>query len=210
MRTQHLTVHSDMQPVQKRLGWANHATRINQDSGNFEYYTPPFIVEAARTVLGSIDLDPASCPQANQTVQADRFYTIDDNGLDQHWYGNVWMNHPFGRNRNAKWINKLRTEYEIGDVDSACCITFASTSESWFQPLFDYPLCFLHPRTNLSPDGTPKRGVTKGSVVAYMGNNISGFFKTFMSLGRIMLPAGLRLAEARGWQGRVTVNERSP
>ena len=30
----------------------NNATLINQDSGNFEYYTPLFIVEAARFVLG--------------------------------------------------------------------------------------------------------------------------------------------------------------
>ena len=48
----------------------NSATLINQDSGNFEYYTPPFIVEAARAVLGTIDLDPASSRQANLVVRA--------------------------------------------------------------------------------------------------------------------------------------------
>ena len=168
----------------------NSATLINQDSGNFEYYTPSFIVEAARIVLGTIDLDPASSRQANRSVQARRFFTVIDDGLAQPWHGTVWMNHPFGRERNPVWINKLCSEYESGNVSAACCITFAATSERWFQPLFDYPLCFLHPRTNyLLPDGSPKGGVTKRSVVAYLGGNISGFIREFKQLGRVMLPA---------------------
>ena len=35
----------------------NNATLINQTSGKVEYYTPADIVEAARRVMGSIDLD---------------------------------------------------------------------------------------------------------------------------------------------------------
>jgi hypothetical protein len=167
----------------------NNANLINQTSGNFEYYTPSFIVEAARRVMGSIDLDPASSPVANQTVGATRYYTITDDGLQQPWFGNVWMNHPFSRANNPKWIDKLRVEYEIGEVRQACCICFAATSESWFQPLFDYPLCFLSPRTNyLLPDGTLKEDVTKGSVVAYLGINILAFVEEFKPLGSIMLP----------------------
>ena len=99
------------------------------------------------------------------------------------------MNHPFSRANNPKWIDKLRVEYEIGEVCQACCICFAATSESWFQPLFDYPLCFLSPRTNyLLPDGTLKEDVTKGSVVAYLGINILAFVEEFKPLGSIMLP----------------------
>lgn len=33
---------------------------INQDSGDVEYYTPTEITEAARRVMGGIDLDPFS------------------------------------------------------------------------------------------------------------------------------------------------------
>ncbi len=179
----------------------NNATLINQTSGNFEYYTQSFIVEAARKVMGSIDLDPASSTIANQTVQAACYYTIEDDGLIQPWFGNIWMNHPFARVNNPKWIDKLRVEYEIGDVNQACAICFAATSEGWFQPLYDYPLCFLSPRTNyFLPDGTLKEDVTKGSVVAYLGTNILGFMQEFSALGSVMFPGWRITSELAGWR----------
>ncbi|MCB0128815.1 MAG: hypothetical protein KDE58_41400 [Caldilineaceae bacterium] len=179
----------------------NNATLINQTSGSFEYYTPGEIVAAARQVMGRIDLDPASSAIANQTVQADHYYTIEDDGLSQHWYGTVWMNHPFSRANNPKWIDKLCTEYELGNVDQACCICFAATSENWFQPLYDYAICFLSPRTNYYlPDGTLKPDVTKGSVVTYLGTNIYGFIQEFKSFGRIMLPEWrVTVSPETGW-----------
>lgn len=179
----------------------NNATLINQTSGNFEYYTPKGIVEAARRVMGHFDLDPASSAIANQTVQAKHYYTVADDGLKHKWFGNIWMNHPFARGNNPKWIDKLRVEYEIGDVNQACCICFAATSESWFQPLYDYPLCFLSPRTNyLLPDGTLKEDVTKGSVVAYLGTNILGFMHEFSALGSVMFPSWRIGKELSHWK----------
>lgn len=157
---------------------------INQTSGDVEYYTPPAIIECARLVLGTIDLDPASSVAANKRVKAVRIFTEQDDGLTQEWQGRVWMNHPFGKNLNAKWINKLEEEYQAGRVTEACCITYACTSEKWFQPLLQRPQCFLSPRTNyFLPDGSLKKGVTKGSVVTYFGENLAGFTKAFTSLG---------------------------
>lgn len=192
----------------------NNAQLINQTSGDVEWYTPPAIIEAARATMGSIDLDPASCKIANRTVKAERYYTIADNGLALPWFGNVWINHPFGKEErpckapckkeickkrgyciseykpgNADWISKIISEYRSMRTYRACCITFACTSEAWFQQLFDYPQCYLSPRTNyLGPDGLPVKGVTKGSVVTYLGNDVGGFCREFADMGRIMLP----------------------
>lgn len=161
---------------------------INADSGDFEYYTPPSIVEAARRVLGTIDLDPASSLVANQRVGASRIFSLEDNGLAQPWMGRVWLNHPFGRKTNRPWIAKIVSEYERGNMSEGICITFASTSEGWFQPLLHYPQCFLAPRTNyFLPDGTLKRGVTKGSVVTYLGKNVEAFAREFSPLGTIKI-----------------------
>lgn len=168
----------------------NAAQMINQTSGKTDYHTPPAIIEAARRTMGGIDLDPASGAQANRIVRATHYITSIDDGLCMPWSGRVWLNHPFGRNQNGLWIAKLCDLYANGYVKQACCITFACTSEQWFGPLFDYPMCFLRPRTNyIGPDGATVRGVTKGSVVTYLGPDTNRFIDNFGDLGAVMLPA---------------------
>lgn len=167
----------------------NNAQLINQTSGIVEYYTPAVIVEAARAVMGSIDLDPASSLAANVRVKAATIYTADDDGLAYQWIGRVWMNHPFGRGLNEPWVSKLVAEYQTGHVTQACCITYACTSEAWFRPLLQYPICFVSKRVNyLLPDGTTAVGVTKGSCVAYLGGNVDKFAAVFGQLGSVMIP----------------------
>lgn len=161
---------------------------INQTSGETEYFTPPAIIEGARRVMGSIDLDPASCEMANRSVNASRFYTIENDGLKRDWHGNVWVNWPFGRVQNPLWVKKMTWEYPRMEVQAITCITFAATSEEWFQPLMAFPQCYLSPRTNYHlPDGSLKRGVSKGSVVTYMGPDVDKFAVEFHSFGTIKI-----------------------
>lgn len=87
----------------------NAAQLINQSSGAVEYYTPEELTNAARLCMGSIELDPASCPEANLTVRADRFFDKDDDGLKQIWRADtVWLNHPFHRAEK-----KCRTPWQL-------------------------------------------------------------------------------------------------
>lgn len=166
----------------------NAAQLINQTSGSVEYYTPVRIVEAARRVLCRIDLDPFSSKAANRRVRARRIFTEKDDGLAQKWFGRFWMNHPFGRVMNPLCIAKVESEFAAGHTLEGCCITFACTSELWFQPLLRRPQCFLSPRTNyLLPDGSTLRGVTKGSVVTYYGRNVKAFAREFRDLGVVKI-----------------------
>ncbi len=170
----------------------NPATLINQTSGEVEYYTPPEIISAIRDLFADvIDLDPASSEGGNRIVRASRFFTKEDDGLSKEWNSTtLWMNHPFSRTGNKLWVNKLLHEFAAGNVREACCITYACTSEAWFRPLLDFPQCFLSPRTNyLLPDGTVFRGVTKGSVVTYLGPDKVLFRKCFEGsrLGKVKI-----------------------
>src|SRR5688572_16226352 len=176
----------------------DNAQLINATTGNVEHFTPPPIIEAAREVLGVIDLDPASCTAANAVVKARDFFTASYlDGMLTPWGtqahpNNVWLNHPFGKAEppcvvgcqkqhahhnnvhygNKRWIQKLMDEYAGGRVKAALCITYASTSEAWFRPLLDYPQCFLNDRLNYhTPDGKVQKGVQKGSVVTYLGRD---------------------------------------
>jgi len=160
------------------------AQLINRTSGTQEYWTPHFITYRVREFFGVIHLDPASSQSANEWVQAREIYTRVEDGLRQRWYGNVWMNHPFGRRENPLWVSKLMGEYMRKHLVEAICITYACTSESWFQPLLQRLQCFLIPRTNYYlPDGSLKRGVTKGSVLTYLGERPDEFRNTFSDLG---------------------------
>lgn len=169
----------------------NAAQHINQTSGNVEFYTPAHIIEKARAVMGGIDLDPASNEHASRWIKAAKIHTKHDDGLSHTWYGRVWMNHPFGRISNKMWIEKLVSEYEAGNVTEACCITYACTSEVWFQPLLSHAQCWISPRLNyVDAHGYTVRGVTKGSVVTYLGPGPKRylFARTFAELGRMTVP----------------------
>jgi hypothetical protein len=67
-------------------------------SNSIEHYTPADVVEAAREVLGEIDLDPASCEEAQKIVRAVRWIGLPDDGLAAHstWTGRVFLNPPGG------------------------------------------------------------------------------------------------------------------
>ena len=57
------------------------APHVSHNSGESEWYTPPPIIESARSVMGGIDLDPASSEKAQETVRAEGFFTAEDDGL---------------------------------------------------------------------------------------------------------------------------------
>lgn len=187
------------------------AELINQTSGDVEYYTPPELLRAARHCMGGIDLDPASSVRANETVLAARFFTHADDGINQPWRGRVWINHPFGRKEpactpgctkkhvhhdypmhgNAAWVWKMQEEFASDRVTEMCAITFACTSEAWFQPLQRRTQCMLSPRTNYYlPNGELKSGVTKGSVITYFGPNTRDFAEAFRAFGEIRVSYG--------------------
>jgi hypothetical protein len=162
------------------------AARIVASTEN-EWYTPAKYVEAAREVLGGIDLDPASSNQANQTVQATRFYTVDEDGLHQPWSGRVWLNPPYGRLAGA-FTGRLVLEYGAGEVGAAILLVNAHcTDTDWFQPLWDYRLCFTDHRIDFDSAGREKNTTsTHGSVFVYLGPDNEAFQKRFSEFGAVV------------------------
>jgi len=150
----------------------NASQLINQTSNNAEWYTPWNIIECAKELMGRIDLDPFSCFRANNRPEgkiATHYYDDSCSPLDKVWLGNVWMNHPFGRDYNEDCIVNIVFEATRRDrqMEWGLCITFASTSEKWFAPLLRYPQFYFTGRINYLDSKTmqPVKGVTKGSVV---------------------------------------------
>ena len=171
-------------------------TNILHSSESSEWYTPKKYTDSVRKVLGQIDLDPASCEKANDTIKAKSFYSIDDNGLNKRWYGHVFMNPPYGFGANNSsnqelWTQKLINEYEQKNVKEAICLVNSATDTKWFQKLWRYPICFVDHRIKFIPgeSNTKKFGPTHGNVFVYFGKNIEEFRKEFGQYGVIVKPS---------------------
>lgn len=168
---------------------------IPRDLSN-EWYTQAKHLAAAREVMGSIELDPASCEFANQIVKAKRYYTQEQNGLAQDWMcASMWLNPPFGstngKSNMAMWTARLREKYAAGRVKQAILLCMANTEGSWFEPLWDYPICFPCPRVLFHrPDGTLDHHI-QGTCFVYLGPSMGRFVNTFRKFGPVVTPDGV-------------------
>ena len=160
---------------------------VANNSGDNEWYTPPEFIEAARLVMGSIDLDPASSEVANRTVGAKRIYTAADDGLALKWEGCVWMNPPYEKGLIDRFAEKLRAEVEAGFVTQAVVLVNNATDTRWFATLCEVAtmLCFPTGRIRFhKPDG--ERGAPlQGQAVIYIGGQHEGFARAFASFGMV-------------------------
>jgi hypothetical protein len=151
-------------------------------STTFECHTPAEYVDAARTVLDGIDLDPASNAAANETVRAGRYYTTDDDGLTHSWHGRVFLNPPYGRNLTAAFVGKLVAEHAAGNVSAAVVVLNAYGFDAdWFRPLFDHPICFTDHRIKFYGGGP-----TFGSLFVYLGESRDRFTTEFARFGPVL------------------------
>lgn len=169
------------QPFTTGPGDAEHLIASNEN----EWYTPATYVEAARLVLGGIDLDPATSKAANETVRARRFYIAQ--GLEQPWSGRVWLNPPYGR-LAGDFSSKLVGCYVDGTVSAAVLLVNAHcTDTAWFQPLWDYTLCFTNHRIDFDSNDRDKDNTsTHGSVFVYFGRDQARFAEEFNQFGALV------------------------
>jgi ParB family chromosome partitioning protein len=162
-----------------------------------EWYTPARYIEAAREVMGGIDLDPASCKEANMVVRAERFYTKAENGLMLPWHGRVWLNPPFSDEststgpRGAQagattfFVEKLIREFRSGNVKQAVLLVNAKHDLAWFDQLWAFPICFARRKVRFF---RPKIGFEShmfGTCFVYLGPHEQKFIDTFSKFGTI-------------------------
>jgi 5'(3')-deoxyribonucleotidase len=156
-------------------------------SDSVEWYTPPHIITAAREVLGTIDLDPASNAKANKWTKAKRYFTEKTDGLTKNWHGKVWMNPPYS-GMTPKFVGKLIDSYEIhGTVTEALCLVNATAcKDNWLQPLFNYVLCFMQPLRFINEKGVVQVKAPFASCAVYFGDKPECFAEVFGKLGQVV------------------------
>ena len=168
------------------IGWLDGRPPVTHNRGDdsYEWYTPSEFVEAARNTMGRIELDPASCKEANKTVKADKFYTKEDDGLEMPWKGKVWLNPPYGEHV-GKFVARFVEAFKKGDIEEGVLlINGASFDADWFQPLWKGTLCFMNGRINFS--GSEGTSPTHGSAFVYFGPNATKFREEFKQYGAVV------------------------
>lgn len=150
------------------------------------WYTPAWLIDLAREVMGWIDTDPASCLKANAIIKASTFYTKQHDGLIEDWQGRVWLNPPYSMPLIEQFTARLCETYFSGSVTAACVLTRNATETKWCQLLLTNCDCFclLNKRVSFwhpdKPVGTDKCG----HILFYFGGNTEAFY-------RLLNPHGL-------------------
>ena len=155
------------------------------NSGQNEWYTPNDYIDAAKAVMGEIDLDPASTEQANQVVGANLIYTAEDNGLTKDWTGKVWLNPPYAGELISLFCNKIASHFEAGEVTESIILVNNATETGWFNTLISSASAVVFPRSRVkfyAPDGTLAAPL-QGQTVVYMGNSPDIFLEHFKPFG---------------------------
>lgn len=175
-----------------------------------DWYTPAPIVEAARDVMGTIDLDPASDAIANEVVRATRYFTEDDRSLKQSWIGNVFLNPPGGLVR--PFWRHLMAEVEIKNVTQVIWIGYSLEQLQTLQdkdeldaptPLL-FPMCVPSRRIafvendakraarierlqTLGKKANLKSTPSHANYITYLGPYTARFARIFGAFGQVRL-----------------------
>lgn len=164
----------------------NELVHVAHNSGENEWYTPPQYLEAARKVLGKIDLDPASSLVAQNNVKASRFFTITDDGLSQAWKGRVFLNPPYSKDLIERFSLRLTEFYESGNVSSAILLVNNATETQWFQKISPVAACICFPKGRiqyLDKHGKPANTPLQGQAFLYFGGKAEKFIEAFSGFG---------------------------
>lgn len=196
------------------------STAARHSSDSAEWYTPSDYVEAARQVLGVIDLDPASHEEANTIVRAGRFYTAEDNGLVQPWHGRVFVNPPGGTDARGdrlvpQFWQKLVGDWITHQIDAAIWIGFSleqlqSLQGPHIPSPVNYPLCIPSRRiafvenaakqaerfarlTALGKTPSKRSSPSHAGYVCYLGPATATFVRVFRAFGAVTRLDGGRI-----------------
>jgi phage N-6-adenine-methyltransferase len=103
-------------------------TAIHFSSASDNWATPVAFFNSVEAEFGLFDLDP--CADA-LNAKAKKFFTREDDGLKQPWYGRVWMNPPYGRVIGS-WMRKAY-ESSLEGASIVVCLVPARTDTSWWH-----------------------------------------------------------------------------
>ena len=156
----------------------NRFTSMEKSSKTDVHPTPDKITDFLYQFF-EIDLDP--CSDMGKNIKAKKHYTIEDNGLEQTWQGNVFINPPFSE--VAQWSQKAITDYQSGNITELIFLSKFDARVGWFKPLMNTAPMFCVVEGYVSYEGNDGDSATFSTVLWYFGERPIEFTKVFSELG---------------------------
>lgn len=177
---------------------------VQHSSATPEWGTPIEIIEAARNVLGRIDLDPASSEAWNARVGAARWIGKDTPWDEQDWASSlepvsVFLNPPGGKVGNASqtvlFWQRLMRERTLRRVSHAIFLAFSMEALSTTQrrghlSMLDFPICVPSKRLRFVAQGEAKTSPSHANAIAYVPGSIDRtdeFVAEFSEFGKVKI-----------------------
>jgi hypothetical protein len=165
------------------MGSPEPASAAEKDPKSQELYTSKEIVDAVRSYLGDIQLDPALCARANWTVKANRFFVKTDDskgcprrfidGLAQHWDAHrIFVNPPFGE--MTRWAEKIlhesRALHEGKRKEIFALVPFRESE--WMRQMLQHATLALlpHKKPHFWMEGWDRVSIRDPVVLLYFGH----------------------------------------
>jgi len=102
-----------------RAVWASSATDL--------WATPQDFFDKLHAEF-AFEVDVCASPE---NAKCERYFTKEDDGLAQDWFGSCWMNPPYGR-EIGKWMKKAKEAVEWG-ATTVVCLVPARTDTAWWH-----------------------------------------------------------------------------
>lgn len=103
-------------------------------SAHHGWHTPSAVLEVLYGIFGQFDLDPCSptTDRRSAPVRARVRFTAEDDGLSLPWFGQVFLNPPYGR-KLPNWTAKAMAEIAHGQVRAIVAVLPARPDTRWWH-----------------------------------------------------------------------------
>lgn len=155
-----------------------------------EYQTPKKYVEAAKLVMGTIDLDPATnyINYFRLKKLVDVGYCEEEaDGLYERWFGNVWLNPPYSKPLLQEFTKKLLFEFSAQNISQAILLIPSHTAAYQLCKFLNEPynasICFTNKRIPFLINGVVQPAPRFSNVFVYFGSRQEQFKEVFKQFG---------------------------
>lgn len=155
-----------------------------------DYFTDPPIVRAASVGMGGIDLDAASHWIAqrrlrkNGVVIPDYLHT-NRSAFDHPWYGNVWLNPPYGD--NDRWFTRALEMMDGGNMRQLAMLSpvyaFTTGIAQEFMRRAQAAILFSPTPKFYNPADPDKTGTNLPHAIVYWGDRCPEFLAALSAFG---------------------------